>query len=130
MSTTAIAEPKWSIDDKREFTPATEGHKRPIIIIQQNQQHQQYQQYQQHQQQQHKLTPQMELSLGESLKPLAILSPSDNAKRYQNENDEHNGLLFERMLQPNIGLNPFLNGNTYINDIIVQNTLLRGEGGR
>ena len=125
MSTTAIAERKWSIDDNREFTPATEGHKRPIII-QQNQQHQQQQQ----QQQQHKLTPQMELSLGESLKPLAILSPSDNAKRYQNENDEHNGLLFERMLQPNIGLNPFLNGNTYINDIIVQNTLLRGEGGR
>lgn len=105
-------------DNMREFTPATEGHKRPIIIQQTHQHHQ------------HKLTPQMELSLGESLKPLAILSPSDNAKRYQNENDEHNGLLFERMLQPNIGLNPFLNGNTYINDIIVQNTLLRGEGGR
>ena len=120
----AVTNRKWYVDDTREFTPATEGHKRPIIIIQQNQQHQQ------HQQQQHKLTPQMELSLGESLKPLAILSPSDNAKRYQNENDEHNGLLFERMLQPNIGLNPFLNGNTYINDIIVQNTLLRGEGGR
>ena len=108
-------------DNMREFTPATEGHKRPISIQQTHQPHQHHQ---------HKLTPQMELSLGESLKPLAILSPSDNAKRYQNENDEHNGLLFERMLQPNIGLNPFLNGNTYINDIIVQNTLLRGEGGR
>lgn len=125
MSITAT-DRKWSIDDMREFTPATEGHKRPIIQEQQPQQTQQQQQQQQH----HKLTPQMELSLGESLKPLAILSPFDNAKRYQNENDEHNGLLFERMLQPNIGLNPFLNGNTYINDIIVQNTLLRGEGGR
>jgi len=113
---------RWSMGDAREITPATEGHKRPILMqqIQPNQQ----------QQQQHKLTPQMELSLGESLKPLAIFSPLDTAKRYQNENDEHNGLLFERMLQPNIGLNPFLNGNTYINDIIVQNTLLRGEGGR
>lgn len=111
---------RWSMGDTREFTLATEGHKRPILM----------QQIQPNQQQQHKLTPQMELSLGESLKPLAVLSPSDNAKRYQNENDEHNGLLFERMLQPNIGLNPFLNGNTYINDIIVQNTLLRGEGGR
>jgi hypothetical protein len=122
MSTASI-DRKWSIDDMREITPATEGHKRPIIIQQNNHQHQQQQQHQ-------KLTPQMELSLGESLKPMAILSPSDDAKRYQNENDEHNGLLFERMLQPNIGLNPFLNGNTYINDIIVQNTLLRGEGGR
>jgi hypothetical protein len=130
MSNVAINR-KWSIaiddNDMREITPATEGHKQPINMQQnQNQHHQQQQQ----QQQQQKLTPQMELSLGESLKPLAILSPFDAAKRYQNENDEHNGLLFERMLQPNIGLNPFLNGNTYINDIIVQNTLLRGEGGR
>ena len=108
--------PNTAINEQTKITP---GHKPPYLP--QQQQQQQQQQYQQ-------LTPQLELSLGEELKPLATTSV--DIQKYRNENDEHNNLLFERTLHPHIGLNPFLNGNTYLNDINVQNTLLRGAGGR
>ena len=101
-----------------EQTKITPGHKSPYLYLP----------HQQQQQQQQELTPQLELSLGEELKPLATTSA--DIQKYRNENDEHNNLLFERTLHPHIGLNPFLNGNTYLNDINVQNTLLRGAGGR
>jgi hypothetical protein len=51
-------------------------------------------------------------------------------KKYHSENSNESSEPFERMLQPHIGMNPFLNGNTYLNDIVIQNTMLRGEGGR
>jgi len=35
-----------------------------------------------------------------------------------------------REMHPHIGMNPFLNGNSYLNDIIVQNKMLRGENVR
>lgn len=35
-----------------------------------------------------------------------------------------------RVMHPHIGMNPFLNGSTYLNDIIVQNSMLRGESVR
>ena len=100
--------PNTAINEQTKITP---GHKSPYLPREQQQ-----------------LTPQLELSLGEELKPLATTSV--DIQKYRNENDEHNNLLFERTLHPHIGLNPFLNGNTYLNDINVQNTLLRGAGGR
>ena len=100
-----------------EQTKITPGHKSPYLPQQLRHQHQPQQ-----------LTTQLELSLGEELKPLATTTA--DIQKYRNENDEHNNLLFERTLHPHIGLNPFLNGNTYLNDINVQNTLLRGAGGR
>ena len=75
--------------------------------------------------QQQAISPQVELSLDPHLKPVA--ETAVDIKKYQ---DENNNESFERMLQPHIGMNPFLNGNTYLNDIVVQNTMLRGEGGR
>ena len=104
--------PNTAINEQTKITP---GHKPPYLP------------HQRHQQQQ-LITPQLELSLGEDLKPLATTSA--DIQKYRNENDEHNNLLFERTLHPHIGLNPFLNGNTYLNDINVQNILLRGAGGR
>lgn len=89
-----------------EKTAATPDHKSP------------------HQHQQHAV-PQIELSLDPHLKLVA--ETAVDIKKYQ---DENNNESFERMLQPHIGMNPFLNGNTYLNDIVVQNTMLRGEGGR
>ena len=35
-----------------------------------------------------------------------------------------------RAMHPHIGMNPFLNGGTYLNDIMVQNSMLRGESVR
>jgi hypothetical protein len=84
---------------------------------------------QQQQQQQQAGSPQIELSLDPHLKPVA--ETAADIKKYQAENNNDSYTEpFERMLQPHIGMNPFLNGNTYLNDIVVQNTMLRGEGGR
>ena len=81
-----------------------------------------------HQHQQHAV-PQIELSLDPHLKLVA--ETAVDIKKYQSENNNDSYTEpFERMLQPHIGMNPFLNGNTYLNDIVVQNTMLRGEGGR
>ena len=91
--------------------------------------HHKPQQQQQQQQQQQAISPQIELSLDPHLKPVA--ETAADIKKYQAENNNDSYTEpFERMLQPHIGMNPFLNGNTYLNDIVVQNTMLRGEGGR
>ena len=75
------------------------------------------------------VAPQIELSLDPHLKLVA--ETAVDIKKYHAENsNESYTEPFERMLQPHIGMNPFLNGNTYLNDIVVQNTMLRGEGGR
>ena len=86
-------------------------------------------QQQQQQPPQQAISPQIELSLDPHLKPGA--ETAADIKKYQAENNNDSYTEpFERMLQPHIGMNPFLNGNTYLNDIVVQNTMLRGEGGR
>jgi hypothetical protein len=103
------------VTHKPEKTAATPHHKP--------------QQQQRQQQQQQANSPQLELSLDPHLKPVA--DTAADIKKYQTENsNESYTEPFERMLQPHIGMNPFLNGNTYLNDIVVQNTMLRGEGGR
>ena len=75
------------------------------------------------------VAPQIELSLDPHLKLVAETAVDIIKYQAENNNDSYNE-PFERMLQPHIGMNPFLNGNTYLNDIVVQNTMLRGEGGR
>jgi hypothetical protein len=75
------------------------------------------------------VAPQVELSLDPHLKPVAETA-ADIKKYHADNSNESYTEPFERMLQPHIGMNPFLNGNTYLNDIVVQNTMLRGEGGR
>ena len=73
--------------------------------------------------------PQVELSLDPHLK-LVAETAVDIKKYHADNSNESYTEPFERMLQPHIGMNPFLNGNTYLNDIVVQNTMLRGEDGR
>ena len=75
------------------------------------------------------VAPQVELSLDPHLKLVAETAVDIKKYHAENNNDSYTE-PFERMLQPHIGMNPFLNGNTYLNDIVVQNTMLRGEGGR
>jgi hypothetical protein len=74
-------------------------------------------------------TPQLQLSLDPHLKCIAETVVDIKKYHAENNNDSRND-PFERILQPHIGMNPFLSGNTYLTDIVVQNTMLRGEGGR
>ena len=63
-----------------------------------------------------------------TITPLPLLAFSARATVHaDNANDSHDRM---RTMHPHVGTNPFFNGSTYLNDIIVQNSMLRGESVR
>lgn len=70
-----------------------------------------------------KMTPDHK-SPQQSQAPIPTTATDNRCGSGSNQNEQM------RAMHPHIGMNPFLNGGSYLNDIMVQNSMLRGESVR